>query len=412
MSGSKNAALPILAATLLTDKVCVLKNVPDIDDVHTMISILRSLGSEVEMKGHTVKIQTKKIVHETMNHHLACKMRASVLLFGPMLARSGFAKMQYPGGCVLGARPIDTHADVFEQFGCKRVKGEVNEIIFEKASGKRTAGGARIIVLPEFSVTATENAIMLAARSAGKTEIRLAALEPHVQDLCVFMQKMGVKIRGVGTHILEITGSQKLRGAVHSVTPDYLEAGTFALAAALTNGNVLIKNVIHSDLDAFWNLFREIGVKFELKKNAVHIFPSKGGVAKLKACRRLQTNVFPGFPTDLQPPFAVLLTQVAGKSLIHETLFEGRFAYFSDLEKMGAKITKLNPHEADIEGPTALRGAEIRSWDIRAGAAMILAALAAKGRTTVSDIHYIDRGYEDFDGKLRSLGAEIERLGD
>lgn len=400
MSGSKNAALPILAATLLTDKLCIIKNVPDIQDIHTMLEIMRSLGSTAEFRNNTVKIQTRRIKKTTMLSDLACTMRASVLLLGPLLARTGYAHLPYPGGCVLGARPIDTHADVLRQLGVKELAGKRNEIIFQGTP----RGGE--VVLPEFSVTATENAVMAAALAKTETNVRLAAVEPHVQDLCRFLRTLGIQVDGIGTHTIKIKGWKKLHGTNYTITPDYLEAGTFVIAAVLTRGKVLIRNIVPHDLDALWNLLREMNVHFKLGKNRVRIAPSK----RAKACKRLQTNVFPGFPTDLQPPFAILLTQANGQSRIHETLFEGRFNYFPELIRMGAKIKKINPREAIITGPTPLRGCNVKSWDIRAGAAMILAALAAKGETVVSSIHYIDRGYEGLDEKLRALGADITRL--
>lgn len=400
VSGSKNAALPILAATLLTAEPCVIRNVPDIEDIHTMLAILCSLGSDVDFRNNTVRIKTPRIRHEKISHELGCKMRASVLLLGPLLARTGYAKLPYPGGCVLGARPIDTHTDILHQMGVKKMPSKKEEIFFR---GKPRGGE---VVLPEFSVTGTENALMAAALTPGTTIIRLAALEPHVQDLCRFLQKMGVGVKGIGSHIIQISGKKKLRGIHYAITPDYLEAGTLVIASILTKGSVVVRNIVSHDLDALWNLLREMKVHFRLTKNSVKILPTR----VFASCKRLQTNVFPGFPTDLQPPFVVLLTQAKGVSRIHETLFEGRFAYFPDLMKMGARIEKLNPHEALIKGLTQLRGKTVKSWDIRAGAAMILAALAAKGKTVINDIHYINRGYEHFDEKLRKLGADIIRL--
>lgn len=403
ISGSKNAALPILAATLLTSKKCVIKNMPDIEDVRSMLAILQYFGSEINFKRGVVEIQTRRIrklksIHDL--HELGCKMRASVLLLGPLLARTGAVHLPFPGGCILGVRPIDTHTEVLRQFGVKKMPSKKDEIVF------RGRPRQAHVVLPEFSVTATENALMAAALTSGKTEIKLAALEPHVRDLCIFLKKLGVKINGIGSHTLLIRGCKTLAGATHTIVSDYLEAGTFIIAGILTRGNILVKNVEIHDLDIMWSLLCEMGVNFELNKNSVRIGPSKN----LQSCKRLQTMAFPGFPTDLQPPFAVLLTQASGESRIHETLFEGRFKYFPDLAKMGAKIEKLGAHEAVVHGGTKLRGAKIKSWDIRAGAAMILAALAAKGRSVVSDIHYIDRGYERFDEKLRKLGADIKRL--
>ena len=412
ISGSKNAALPILAATLLTDQICVLKNVPDIEDIHTMLKILRSLGSEIEFKNHTVRIQTKHIKQENIDLKLGCKMRASVLLLGPLLARMGYAKLPYPGGCVLGARPINTHTEVLAQLGIKKLPSKDEEIIFK---GKPTKFE---VILPEFSVTATENAIMAAALSTKEIQIRLAAIEPHVQDLCNFLVKMGVSVKGIGPHSLKIKGPStpptlKLRRAgknpkliTYRITPDYLEVGTFVVAAILTRGNVTIKNIAKEHLDAFWNLLRKMGVNFKFGSNYVKILPTK----TWDACERLQTNVFPGFPTDLQPPFVVLLTQAVGDSYVHEALFEGRFKYFPELCKMGAQFEVKNQHEAIVKGGTPLKGTTIKSWDIRAGAAMILAGLAAKGETVVTDIKYIDRGYEKLDEKLRALGADIRRV--
>lgn len=403
IGGSKNAALPILAATLLTDQKCIIKNVPDIEDVHTMLAILRSLGAEFSFQNHTLEIQTRHIEQGKIPENLACKMRASILLLGALIARTGRAQLPYPGGCVLGTRPIDTHEDVLRQLGIKRLPSRENEVIFE---GKPQAGE---VILPEFSVTGTENAILAAALAEGQTVIRLAAVEPHVQDLCRFLKALGIGISGIGTHTIKIRNKKASlapHGATHSITPDYLEAGTFILAAALTRGDVIVKNVVLHDLDALWNLLKEMGVNFEIKGKKVHVKPAE----KIKACKRLQTNVFPGYPTDLQPLFVVLMTQAEGESFVHETLFEGRFAYFPDLIKMGAKIKTLNPHEAIISGPVKLAGNKVKSWDIRAGAAMILAALAASGKTEVCDIHYIDRGYERFDEKLRKLRADIVRL--
>lgn len=400
IGGSKNAALPILAATLLTDQPCVIKNVPDIADIHTMLAILRSFGSEVEFKNHTVNIQTRSILRKMPPNNLCCKMRASVLLLGPLSARTGFAHLPYPGGCVLGARPIDTHVDVLSKLGIKKMPSKETEIVFQ---GKPRCAE---VVMPEFSVTATENAIMAAARTCGETIIRLSALEPHVQDLCNFLEEMGVDIRGIGSHNLKIRGRKDLKGARYSIAPDYLEAGTFVLAAIATRGNVIVKNIAPRHLDPMWNLLRDMKVNFKLGKDSVKISPTRDWLP----CKRLQTNVFPGFPTDLQPPFAILLTQARGESYIHEALFDGRFKYFPELISMGAKVKILNPHEAIISGPVRLHGSEVKSCDIRAGAAMILAALLAKGKTVVRDIQYIDRGYENFDGKLRALGAEIERF--
>lgn len=399
-SGSKNAALPILAGTLLTNEVCEIKNVPDIADARTMLELLKLLGSEFSFEKDTVKIQTKKLRFKKLPWDLTCKMRASVLLLGPLLARLGRAEIPLPGGCVLGRRSFDTHIDAFCQLGARNLSS--SEILKLKMPGR---SGISKVILREMSVTATENILMALALKPQKSEIHLAAMEPHVQDLCGFLRKMGVKISGIGTPYLKIQGQAKLRGVKHDVMPDYLETGTFALAAALTKGKIEIQKCAPLHLTAFWKLLREAGVKFSLSKNSVSIFSSK----KLKAVKRLKTAPYPGFPTDLQAPFAVLLTQCKGVSKIHETLFDARLYYLQELEKMGAKIKIANTHEAFVTGCAKLHGRKIESHDIRAGAAMILAALTAKGRSEVSHIEYLDRGYERMDEKLRRLGARIER---
>jgi UDP-N-acetylglucosamine 1-carboxyvinyltransferase len=259
--------------------------------------------------------------------------------------------------------------------------------------------------MTEISVTATENAVMAAVLAKGKTNIHLAAAEPHVQDLCKFLKKLGAKIKGIGTHDLEITGVNKLKGGEFTVTGDYLEAGTFAIVAAVTNGKVTIQGINPRHLDSFWQKLEEAGVKFTFTSNSVTIHPHQ----KLNNVAKIRTAVFPSFPTDLQAPFAVLLTQTPGDSMVHETLFDGRLNYLAELEKMGAKFEILNPHQAIIKGKTSLNGVPISSWDIRAGAAMVLAALVAKGTTEISNIEYIDRGYEKLEQKLTKLGAKIER---
>jgi UDP-N-acetylglucosamine 1-carboxyvinyltransferase len=260
--------------------------------------------------------------------------------------------------------------------------------------------------LPELSVTATENAVMMAVLAEGETEIRLAAAEPHVQDLCRFLNKLGAKISGIGTNNLKIKGVKKLKGGRYKITGDYLEAGTLAIAATVTKGELTIKGIETNQLDSFWQKMEEVGVEFELSPKSVKIFPSKN----LRAIRILRTAVYPSFPTDLQAPFSVLLTMANGVTKVFETLFEGRLNYLFELEQMGAHIEFLNPHQALIIGPRKLKGLPISSHDIRAGAAMVIASLAAKGTTEISNISYIDRGYENLELKLRSLGADIQRV--
>jgi len=398
VSGSKNAALPLLAATLLTDKPCVLKNVPDISDIHLLLEIMQSIGTEFEYANGTLNIQTKKLKSTKIPQKLAAKMRASILLLGPLLARAGTAQLPFPGGCVIGKRSTHAHEYALENIGFVN-KSNANELKF--------SGKAREVAfnMSEMSVTATENAIMAAALTKGLTKIRMAAYEPHVVDLCSFVKKLGAKVEGVGTHTLKITGVAKPKGVTHTVTTDYLEVGTFAVAGLITGGQVRVEGVVPKQLDSFFQKLEEIGAKFEVGADYIEVFPTKKFTPT-----KLQTAVFPGFPTDLQAPFGVLLTQASGKSRIFETLFEGRLAYLNELEKMGVVMEMLNPHQAIIVGKTRLKAAKMTSCDLRAGAAVVLAALAAKGTSEIYDIQYIDRGYDRFAEKLTALGASIERV--
>lgn len=401
VSGSKNAALPIIAAALLTKEPVTLSNVPDIADIYVVQHILHFLGVETDFTDHTLTIHAKAIANVEIEHELVSKLRGSSLLLAPLLARNGDVRLAFPGGCVLGihGRPMDAHLHALEALGAKVI--DQKEVLHLKTD--HLVGAA--FTMTEASVTATENAIMAAVLAKGKTVIRLAASEPHVQDLCHFLRKMGAKIEGIGTHKLKIHGVKKLKGVEYRITPDYLEAGTLVLAAAITQGSVDILDIVPSHLDIFWQKLREVGVVFELGEDMVRVLPSK----HLKAIR-LQTAIFPSFPTDLQAPLATLLTQAKGTSFVFETLFDGRLQYLYELEKMGLKPKILNPYQAEITGPVKLKGTGVNSCDIRAGAAMVLAALAAEGQTEISPIYYIDRGYERLDEKLNSLGAKIERV--
>lgn len=400
INGSKNAALPILCASLLSPKKSVITNVPDIADVHTMLEIFSSMGVKTTFIDHVVTIDPSGLQPESISEELICKMRASILLLGPLLARFGKAKIPFPGGCVLGKRSVAAHTLALEKLGCR----VINQLDFLELKREKIVNAD--IIMPEMSVTATENALMLAAITPGTTNLRLAAAEPHVQDLCRFLQKMGVRIENIGTDSLLIEGVKELNGVEYSVTPDYLEVGTFAIASLVTGGEVAIENIETRQLDSFWQKLDETGANYVLSPNSVTLKPTKS----FQAVANLRTAVYPSFATDLQAPFAVLLTQAEGESKIFETLFEGRLNYLFELEKMGAKIQILNPHQAVVTGPTPLKGVPISSLDLRAGAAMVLAALCAEGTTEISNINYIDRGYEDLDGKLRALGAEIERV--
>lgn len=402
MSGSKNASLPILAATVLATEPVTLHNVPDISDVHAFLKILSSLGAEVTFNAGTVTVNPAQLQPGSINDELVKHMRASILLLGPLLGRFKEARLAYPGGCVLGKRSVHAHVHALSALGAVLI--ESTEEIHLTAPALKAAK----IIMSEASVTATENALMAAVCASGTTEIRWAAMEPHVQDLCHFLVALGAQIDGIGTHTLLVQGGLPLKGADYTVTADYLEAGTLVLAAVLTNGDVTVKNCPVDQLDSFWEKLEEVGANFTLGANEVHVAPH----GPLRAIEKLQTAVYPGFATDLQAPFAVLLTQCEGSTKVHETLFEGRLNYLPELERMGARTELLNPHQALVSGARRLKGGSIVSHDIRAGAAMILAALIAEGTTEISDINYIDRGYERIDEKLRQLGAKIERTKD
>jgi len=400
VSGSKNAALPILCAALLSKQKTILHNVPDIADIRTLLEIFGYLNVKTTFKGGTVTVDPRGLKMNEIPAPLICRMRASVLLIGPLLSKFGRVNIPFPGGCVLGKRSVSAHTFAFKKMGVEVI--DETQRLNLKVVNKRPAD----IIMPEISVTGTENAIMFASLNPGTTRLRLAAAEPHVQDLCRFLVKMGANISGIGTHFLEIEGVKQLRGTEYKITGDYLEAGTFAIAALVTNGQVKINGIKTGQLDSFWQKLDEAGAQYKLHDESVEILPSN----QLRAVESLRTAVYPSFPTDLQAPFAVLLTQAEGQSKIFETLFEGRLQYLFELEKMGAKVQMLNPHQAVITGPAKLRGVPISSLDLRAGAAMVLAALCAEGVTEISNIRYIDRGYENFDRKLRKLGAKIRRV--
>lgn len=403
IQGSKNASLPILAATLLTDEPCTLHNVPDISDVHAFLELLRGFGAIATFKENTVHIQTRTLQSGAMAGELVKRMRASILLLGPILARYGKISMVFPGGCVLGKRSIQAHTHALEALGATLEETADNLM----AKTKKLVGTK--IIMTEASVTGTENAIMTAVTAHGTTEIHWAAMEPHVQGLCHFLNAMGAKIEGIGTATLKIKGVKALKGIEYTVTSDYLATGTLALAAILTHGTVTLENIVPAHLNSFWEKLEQVGACFELKEDSVTIKPlPKGHI--LHAIDQLKTAVHPGFATDLQAPFAVLLTQADGSSRIFETLFEGRLNTLTELEKMGAKVEIHNPQQATIHGPARLKGTTITSCDIRAGAAMVLAALTAEGTTEINDIKYIDRGYEHLDEVLRKLGAKVRRV--
>lgn len=400
VSGMKNAATPIIAATLLTKEDCVIDNIPQIADVLKMLGIIESLGGKVIWQGeHQVTISTRDIQVGLINEKAVAGMRSSILLLGPLLARFKSVSIPEPGGCIIGNRPIDTHLYALEKLGAK-VSRENGHYKFQADN----LSGATII-LPEFSVTATENAIMAAALARGRTVIKLAAAEPHVQDLIKFLNNLGAKISGAGTHTLVIDGVLSLGGSSHAIIPDQIEAGTLAVAAAVTRGEVTIENIIPEHLEIILLILERAGVNFELGDNWLKIKKS----SPFKAFH-LQTMPYPGFPTDLQAPFGVLATQCVGTSLIQDPMFEGRLGYVQELIKMGANAIVADPHRVIITGPTPLYGQEIKSFDLRAGATLIIAGLIAQGQTVINEAEIVDRGYERIEERLGSLGARIRRV--
>lgn len=402
VSGMKNAATPILAATLLTDEPCVIANVPRIVDVFKMLDLLKGLGAEVAWSGdHEVTVCARDVVSSSIDKKTVSSLRSSVLLIGPLLTRERDVTIPHPGGCIIGNRPLDSHLDGFRALHVT-VEEERDSLHLS-----RTDLVGSDVTLPEFSVTATENVLLAATRARGTTTIRIAAAEPHVQDLCRFLSAMGARIEGSGTHTLIIHGVDRLHGARHAIIPDQIEVGTWAVAAAVVRGRVTIENVDPSHLHLILLKLRHAGVEWTMNGTSLIITPSN----RLRAFR-LQALPYPGFPTDLQAPFAVLATQAEGTSLIHDPLFEGRLGYAQELIKMGANAVVCDPHRVLISGPTPLYGQEITSFDLRAGATLILAGLVAKGQTIIHDAHIVDRGYEDIVGRLQSLGARIRREDD
>jgi UDP-N-acetylglucosamine 1-carboxyvinyltransferase len=401
VSGSKNAVLPIMAACLLTKEEVCLKNVPDISDVKIMSDILRCFGATVKFSGSNVTIRANNIKSVFISEKLSGHMRASILIIGATLSRLNEVTMSYPGGDIIGSRPIDTHIRALKKMG---IDPEIDDNTLT-LKGKPKANK---IILNEISVTATENAIMASIFAKGISEIRLAACEPHVVSLCNFLNMLGARISGIGSHILQIEGVESLHGGEWRIIPDQLEAGTVAIATVASKGEVLIKDFVFRDNDALINKFDEIGVKYtKQKQDQIVIKPSPN----LRAVN-IRTDIYPGFQSDLQAPMAVLLTQANGNSEIFETLYEGRLNYLHELSRMGANTSIKETHIGIVSGPTPLYGTDLISFDIRAGATLILAGLIAEGTTIIDRAQHIDRGYEKFDEKLNKLGANIKRKPD
>ncbi len=404
-AGNKNAALPILAATLLADGPCRIDNVPRIRDVETLLALLQHVGATVQWQGaNTVEIDTSRAEPKPLDPQLCKEIRASILLAGPMLARFGRVTLPPPGGDVIGRRRVDTHFLALERLGAEITVGDAY-----KLEGKLKSAD---IFLDEPSVTATENALMAAVRATGTTILRNAASEPHVQDLARFLVSLGAAIEGIGSNTLTIAGGQPLKAAAHTVGPDHIEVGSFIGLAAVTGGSVTIDGVRGDDLQATLLGFERLGVRPRLEGTKLivdadqerRIRPDLGGHVP-----KLEDGPWPAFPADLMSIAIVVATQCDGLLLVFEKMFESRLFFVDKLIGMGARIVLCDPHRAVIAGPSPLRGQVVESPDIRAGMAMLLAALAAQGDSVIQNIGQIERGYEHIDTRLQALGAQLER---
>ena len=404
ISGAKNAVLPLMASAILAEEKCVIRDVPALRDVDVMKDILRSLGSEInELEESIIEINTEKILKCEAEFDLVSKMRASFLVMGPLLARVGRARVHMPGGCSIGARPIDLHLKGFEALGAEII---VKDNYVEAVAGPEGLVGTSIYL--DFpSVGATENIMSAAVLAKGTTYIENAAEEPEIVDQANFLNKMGARIKGAGTDTIKIEGVERLRGAQHTVIPDRIETGTFMLAAAITHGQILIKNVVPDHVKPITAKLRECGVTVEMGDEGMYVIADNPNLIATD----LKTLPYPGFPTDIQSPFMAFLTTVNGASTVIETVFENRFMHVTELNRMGANI-KTEGNRAMIQGAKQLEGAQVIATDLRGGAALVLAGLVAQGTTEISEIYHIERGYEKFTDKFRALGANIFRIED
>ena len=399
ISGFKNAAVAIIPAALLAGDTCIIDNLPSISDVKTLSKIFENLGADVKkIKEDAMEINTKNMKECYFDYGMAKDLRASYYFLGAALGRFKKAKVPYPGGCSIGTRPIDQHIKGFEALGAK-VKVE-HGIIYAEA--EKLVGTQ--IYLDVVSVGATINIMLAAVMAEGVTVIENAAKEPHIVDVANFLNCMGADVRGAGTDVIKINGVEKMKGCNHSVIPDQIEAGTYMIAAAATNGDVVIENVIPKHLEAITAKLKEMGVDVIENGDALRVVASNS----LKNVN-IKTLVYPGFPTDLQQPMSSLLTVAEGTGLVTETIFEGRFKHVDELKRMGAKV-KVEGRTAIFQGVDSLSGAKVSASDLRAGAALVIAGLIAEGETEIDNIHYIERGYDRISEKLVSLGASVRRI--
>ena len=399
VSGAKNAALPILAATLLSTDSCILKDVPDLEDVRVISEVLEIMGAKVEKIGkEELHINSKNVNSVEAPYELMSKMRASFLVMGPLLARMGKAKISLPGGCAIGTRPIDLHLKGFEALGAKIECGAG----FVEATADRLVGAKIYLDFP--SVGATENIMMAASLAIGETVLENAAMEPEIVDLANLINKMGGKIKGAGTNSIRIEGVDSLSACTHTIIPDRIEAGTLMVAAAITEGDVLIENIIVDHMRPIIAKLKECGASVEENGDSIRVIGNKD-IQPIN----IKTLPYPGFPTDMQSQFMTLMSMAKGTSVMVETVFENRFMHIDELKRMGADI-RADGRSAVVEGGKKMEGAQVRATDLRAGAALILAGLVAEGKTEISDIYHIDRGYSNIEAKFRGLGGNVYRV--
>lgn len=397
VSPAKNAVLPIIAASLLAKTPCTLEEVPDLADVGTICSVIEHLGAVVQRGKGELVISAPDKLYTDAPYEFVRLMRASFLVMGPLLARAGRARISMPGGCAIGTRPIDLHLKGFHLLGAKIVQTQG----YIEASAPRLTGNRIYLDFP--SVGATENIMMAAALARGQTVIENAAEEPEVVDLANFLSAMGANIKGAGTKVVRIEGVDELRGITHNIIPDRIEAGTFLVAAAVTRGDVVVENVIADHVKPVIAKLQEAGVTLLEEEGSIRVVGSEEARAV-----DIKTMPYPGFPTDMQPQLMAMLVLSKGTGIVTETVFENRFMHVNELKRMGAKI-KVSGRTAVVQGVNRLTGTKVKATDLRAGAALAIAALAAEGETEITNLYHIDRGYEMFEEKLRALGAEVHR---
>lgn len=402
ISGAKNAVLPIIVGALLAEDITVLHDVPKLSDVATIKEVLEILGAKITFENHTMTIDSRDLNNWDAPYNYVQKMRASVLIMGPLLARLGKAKISMPGGCAIGTRPIDLHLKGLEALGAdiQINHGDMNAVV----PGGKLKGNRIYLDFP--SVGATEHIMMAATTAEGTTVIENAAEEPEIVDLANFLNSMGANVRGAGTNVIKIEGVEKLHGTTYTIIPDRIEAGSYMIAAAITGGDLLVKNVIIDHIKPLIAKMIECGVEIIEEGNNLRV-RSNG---RLKAVD-IKTMPYPGFPTDMQAQFMALMTVAEGTSVFTETVFENRFMHADELRRMGANI-KIDGRNAIVEGVSRLTGCKVKATDLRAGAALIVAALAAEGQTEITELQYIDRGYEDLIEKFQTIGADIVRISD